>query len=256
MSDIVEVEEEEEPSAPFWMATFSDMATLLLAFFVMIVAMSEVEVKKFKEAMSYFQGRTGVLMHDAALPPVRQQVITSPQQKEAEEMDAREARYEMLLQYLQEHDLDDKVKVDMREDGVNVLISDSVMFRSGEAILLPRSRELLHHIASVLNDKMASVVVEGHTDNRPIHSSVYPSNWELSAARAASVVRYLIAQPGALPPAQYSAVGYGEFRPVASNESAEGRSKNRRVEILFSWKPWQTNPSSKPPEKPETTESP
>ncbi len=239
MSDFIE-EDDEEPSAPFWMATFSDMATLLLAFFVMIVAMSEVEVKKFKEALSYFQGRTGVLSHDAVLPPPRQQVITS-KPKEAQEMKEREARYEMLLKYLRENNLDDKVKVDMREEGIHLLISDSVMFNSGQAVLIEPSRNLLSHIAAVLNDKVSSVTVEGHTDNRPIQTNTYPSNWELSAARAATVVRYLLEQPEALPPERYSAVGYGEFRPVSSNDTAEGRAMNRRVEILFSWKSWQKN---------------
>ncbi len=238
-------EEVEELSAPFWMTTFSDMTTLLLTFFVMIVSMSEVEVKKFKEALSYFQGRTGVLTHDAVTPPPKRPVIQeSP--KKAKEM---EAKYETIMQYLQEKDLTSKVQVNLREEGVHVLISDSVMFRSGEALLLEPSKDLLRIIAGVLDQSIASVVVEGHTDNLPIRNGIYPSNWELSAARAASVVRFMLAQSGALNPSNYSAVGYGEFQPIASNQTPAGRAKNRRVEILFSWESWQKKqivPSLKP----------
>ena len=248
MSDLPNIaDDEEEPSAPFWMTTFSDMATLLLTFFVMIVSMSEVEVKKFKAALSYFQGSTGVLSQDAVLPPTRQQII-SQKPKHAEN---QEAKYERVVQYLQEKDLLDKVKVSLLEEGVHVLISDSVMFRSGEAELIDPSRALLRTIAGVLSDEIEEVIVEGHTDNRPISTNLFPSNWELSTARAASVVRFLLEQPSALDPARYSAVGYGEYQPLASNDTAAGRAKNRRVEILFRWKSWQKNPTNdrQPPPK-------
>ncbi|WP_456427662.1 OmpA/MotB family protein [Rhodocaloribacter sp.] len=238
MSDLPNIaDDDDEPSAPFWMTTFSDMATLLLTFFVMIVSMSEVEVKKFKEALSYFQGSTGVLAQDAVLPPTRQKVI-SQKTKHVENL---EAKYERVMQYLQENDLLDKVQVSLLEEGVHVLISDSVMFRSGEAELIDPSRSLLRMIADVLSDEISEVIVEGHTDNRPISTSLFPSNWELSTARAASVVRFLLEQSSALDPARYSAVGYGEYQPLASNETPAGRAKNRRVAILFRWKSWQKN---------------
>ncbi|GIV59791.1 flagellar motor protein MotB [Rhodocaloribacter litoris] len=232
--------ESDEPSAPFWMTTFSDMATLLLTFFVMIVAMSEVEVKKFQEALSYFQGRTSILSHDAVIPPPTKQIITQPEK-------ARELveKYEMVMKYLVEHGLQDKVQVNLREEGVHVLISDSVMFRSGEAEIIEPSRSLLRLIAGILSEDITEVLVEGHTDNRPIHTSQYPSNWELSAARAAAVVRFLLEQNSALDPERYAAVGYGEYQPLASNETAAGRAKNRRVEILFSIEPWQKKSASK-----------
>ncbi|GIV61239.1 MAG: membrane protein [Rhodothermaceae bacterium] len=243
-------QEDDEPSAPFWMTTFSDMTTLLLTFFVMIVAMSEVEVKKFKEALSYFQGRTSFLNHDAVIPPPAQQIITPrPESTNIAE------KYEAVLKYLKEKGLEDKVQVNLREEGVHVMISDSVMFRSGEAEIIEPSRSLLKMIAGVLSEDIAGVLVEGHTDDRPIHTSRYPSNWELSAARAAAVVRFLLEQNSALPPERYAAVGYGEFQPVASNTTAAGRAKNRRVEILFSFEPWQKNPMN-PSSLPAATVTP
>jgi len=225
-------EEDEEPSAPFWMTTFSDMATLLLTFFVMIVAMSEVEVKKFKEALSFFQGRTGMMQSETVIPSIKNQVVTQRLSREQLQ------KYEELIQYLQEHNLEGKVQVNLTDRGLHLIITDSIMFRSGEAEIIEPSRTILKILAGIIDDRIESVVVEGHTDNRPIHTARFPSNWELSAARAAAVVRFLLEQTDALPPSRYIAVGYGEFHPRDTNATPEGRARNRRVEILFNWEPW------------------
>ncbi len=233
-------DDEELPTAPFWMATFSDMATLLLTFFVLIVAMSEVEVKKFKEALSFFQGRTGMLQHETVVPSIQPQNVTIKVGNKDETARARATSYEELMHALSEEELDGLVQVNVTDRGLHVIITDSVMFRSGEATLVEPSRRLLRTVARVLSDKgVQSVTVEGHTDNQPIHTSRYPSNWELSAARAGSVVRFLLEQDTALPPERYLAVGHGEFKPRDTNATPEGRARNRRVEILFSWEPWQ-----------------
>lgn len=219
----------EEPSAPFWMATFSDMATLLLTFFVLIVSMSEVEVKKFKDALSQFQGRTGVLRYDALTPTV------GTINKAGEENDRKRAeKFEEVLKYLEENNLEDKVQVNLTREGLHVSITDSVMFVAGRADLLPVSQKILQLVSKVLDDGVHAVRVEGHTDDRPIRTGRFPSNWELSAGRAGSVVRYLLELETAHDPAIYTAVGYGEYHPVASNDTPEGRASNRRVEILFS----------------------
>ena len=226
-------DELEGPTAPFWMVTFSDMVTLLLTFFVMIVAMSEVEVKKFKEALSYFQGRTSVLSHDAVTPAMNQQLMTIAQSKDQAE------RYEELLDYIEENNLSDKVQAQLTAKGLHLTVSDSVMFRSGQAELIEPARTVLRYVAGLLDDRIGSVVVEGHTDNRPISTARYPSNWELSAARAASVVRFMLSQSDVPEASHYVAIGHGEHHPVDTNTTAVGRSRNRRVEIFFSWQPWQ-----------------
>ncbi len=226
-------EEIEGPTAPFWMVTYGDMVTLLLTFFVLIVSMSEVEVKKFKEALSYFQGRNSVLSHDAVMPALNQQVMSISEAKDQAE------RYEELLEYLEENDLLDKVEVPLTQNGLHVTVADSVMFHSGEAELIEPARTVLRLVSGLLDDRIESAVVEGYTDNRPIHTLRYPSNWELSAARAASVVRFMIAVTDVLDPSHYVAIGYGEYHPIDTNASAVGRARNRRVEIFFSLQPWQ-----------------
>ena len=230
MADDLNLEpEDDEPTAPFWMTTFSDMVTLLLTFFVLIVAMSEVEVKKFKEALSYFQGHVGVLENTSAISSMTRHLNRDGVAAERAQL------YETLLEYMKENSLQDKVEVRLTERGVHVVVTDSLMFRSGEAELIEPSRSMLRVVSTIARAHVEQVVVEGHTDDRPIATARYPSNWELSAARAASVVRFLLEQEGALDPSQYRATGFGEFRPVAPNDSPESRVKNRRVEILFRW---------------------
>jgi chemotaxis protein MotB len=237
-------EEEPDPSAPFWMTTFSDMATLLLTFFIMIVSMSTVEVEKFKDALSYFQGRTSFLQQDAMIPPTTTQVV-AVKSSAGQEVTAVEhaERFEALLEYLEREGLEDKVQVNLTEEGLAVVIVDSIMFSSGSAELLPQSKDILLRLADVLRQSAKGIVVEGHTDDRPIATNWYPTNWELSGARAFSVVRFLLGYSSALDPSGYVGIGHGEFSPLETNSTATGRSKNRRVEILFSWEPWKKSKS-------------
>lgn len=228
-------DEVKELTAPFWMATFSDMVTLLLTFFVMLVAMSEVKVEKFKEALSYFQGRTGVMQHESAVPSKD----SAPTSVRPESVEMAE-RYEKLMAYIDANNLSGLVEADLTEDGMHFVINDAAMFRPGQADVIEPSRTLLGLIAGLLTDDVQAVVVEGHTDDRPIRTTRFPSNWELSTARAASVVRLLIDNPSALPPQRYRSVGMAEHHPVDTNDTSEGRGRNRRVEISFRWNQWQT----------------
>lgn len=239
MSADFEIENEDEgpQGAPFWMTTYSDMVTLLLTFFVLIVSMSEIKIQKFQEALSFFQGSTGVLMNKAITGSINQTNPPDP------ELIRHSEQYERLMAYLEENNLTDKVEVNLTDIGLHVVITDSVMFLSGQADLIEPSRTILRLIAGVMRHHVESVVVEGHTDTQPINTAVYPSNWELSAARASSVIRFLLEQEGALDPSRYLAVGHGEYRPVETNETAAGRARNRRVEILFSWEKWQNEKS-------------
>ncbi|WP_420456784.1 OmpA/MotB family protein [Rubrivirga sp.] len=217
--------EEEEPSSPFWMATFSDMMTLLLTFFVMLVAMSTVEVKKFEEAMSYFTGKRGVMSEPGVMPGVMGIVGKQDVREQARE-------FEEIAREVQARGLAEAVDVDLTERGVRVTFVDSVAFAPGSVALESPAREVLRDVAAMAT-AAAAVEVEGHTDDVPISTSAYPSNWELSAARAAAVVRFLLDQPGALAPEHYMAAGYGEFQPRAPNDIPEGRARNRRITVLF-----------------------
>lgn len=243
--------DDDEPTAPFWMATFSDMVTLLLAFFVMLVAMSEVEVKKFEEALSYFTGRRGILQEEGLMPGIMG-VLGE------EEVEVQEKRYEDLARYVHEQGLTDAVEVDLTAQGIRVTFVDSIAFASGSAALAPSARDILGRVG-VAARAASGVEVEGHTDDQPIGTAAYPSNWELSAARAASVVRFLLEQPGARPAQDYRAVGYGEFHPRDSNDTPAGRLRNRRIAILLRSRPLADSnalPNSGPIELPFPTGAP
>jgi len=127
----------------------------------------------------------------------------------------------------------DEVNVSMSNRGLVITFVAEVLFNSGKAQLKDSSLETLNKVAGILKDEVPNnrISVEGHTDNVPITKSKWSSNWELSAHRALSVLDYLAAQ--GLNPAKLSATGYGEYQPVASNDSAAGRKKNRRVEIVI-----------------------
>ena len=118
------------------------------------------------------------------------------------------------------------------ERGVVIHFTDRVLFDLGKAELKPEAKEVLQLVAQELKAWPNHIRVEGHTDNLPIRTAPYPSNWELSTARATEVLRYLI-DVGGLAPERMSAAGYGEYRPIAPNDSEEGRAKNRRVDIVL-----------------------
>lgn len=233
-----EEEELEAPSAPFWLVTYGDMVTLLLTFFVMIVAMSEIKQDHFMEAMSYFTGRTSVFEN-------AQPITVIPQSAE-DSMEAREQaeRVESLMQFIEEEGLEDKVQINFEEESMHVVITDAVMFNSGSSIVQETAREVLTLVSAVSPEMTESITVIGHTDDQPISTSQYPSNWELSAARASSVVRFLLTQENSLSPDRYQAIGQGEFDPVDSNDTSEGRARNRRIELLINWKQWQNKTQS------------
>lgn len=227
----------EEPTAPFWLTTYSDMVTLLLTFFVMIVAMSEVREDHFMEAMSYFTGRTSVFDNTTPVPVFPRQSDPAYEQRE---------QVESLTEFIQEKDLQEKVHINFEEKSMHIVITDAVMFNSGSSVLQATAQDILSLVSNVSPDLVESVTVIGHTDDQPIRTSQYPSNWELSAARASAVVRFLLTLDNSLPPERYQAIGQGEFDPVDTNETAEGRARNRRIELLINWKQWQNKTQSSP----------
>ena len=129
---------------------------------------------------------------------------------------------------------DKQVKLQMMEKGLVITVVGDLLFDSGKAKIRREAYSLLDKVATVLKDNMASfnVGIEGYTDNAPIKHSAWKSNWELSTARALSVLHFLVKEKG-VEPERLSAIGFGEYHPVASNDSREGRSLNRRVEIVI-----------------------
>jgi|AMWB02.1.fsa_nt_gi chemotaxis protein MotB len=140
----------------------------------------------------------------------------------------------MLEQKLSQEINDKQIKLQMMEKGLVITVVGDLLFDSGKSKIRPEAYSLLGKVSDILKDNMAqfNVGIEGHTDNVPIKLSGWKSNWELSTARALSVLHYLVNDQG-IAPERLSAIGYGEYRPVDSNETADGRKQNRRVEIVI-----------------------
>ena len=237
-----------------WLLTYADMITLLMALFMVMFAMAEVDSTKMKGLSNSlhdaFSGKivpggqsiqeTGGQTHvttPAPTPvtttrPPAPHNIASPQQRAAEER-SMEAAQRKIQEEAESMGLSTKVSTKVTERGLVIqILTDNLLFNSGEARIKPAGMDLLGHIAPLLRRQSGHhMVVEGHTDNLPIRSSVYPSNWELSTARASAVVRALIAME--LPPQQMEASGRAYLQPLAANTTDAGRSKNRRVEIVL-----------------------
>lgn len=150
------------------------------------------------------------------------------------ELDELTRAKQLLEQKLGQEINDKQIKLQMMEKGLVITVVGDLLFDSGKAAIRPEAYSLLEKVSSVLKDNMAqfNVGIEGHTDNVPIKASGWKSNWELSSARALSVLHYLVTDQG-VSPERLSAIGYGEYRPVDSNDTKDGRGQNRRVEIVI-----------------------
>lgn len=212
-----------------WLLTYADLITLLMIFFVMMYAISSVDSKKYNALRSSLQsalrtgaGSSAVLPYDGAsaidLPAARQQ---------------ENAAFSDIINKVQGAVPNQQaVAFSVDERGLTIRFLDNVLFDLGRAELRPDARQLLGPVAQALAGVNNYVRVEGYTDDLPINTVQYPSNWELSAARAINVTRYLIQQYG-LDPKRFSSLGYGEYRPLYPNTSEQNRQKNRRVDIVI-----------------------
>lgn len=240
---------DEAGGSPSWLTTYSDLMSLLLTFFILLYSMSNIDAQKFKniayslqavlsgKGSDYIFDNNGT--DDNALPP-----ITEDDEVEGEDIVEDESMlnepispnivnmYNKVVDYLVKTDLQAEVSVRMQSEGVFVEIKDAILFESGSARLKDSGVELLDKLEGLLNDFDNKIVVEGHTDNVPSNTYLYPTNWELSTARAVSVLRYLTEQKN-IDPKRLSARGYGEYSPIAPNDTPENRAKNRRVNLLI-----------------------
>jgi chemotaxis protein MotB len=237
-----------------WLLTYSDMITLLMALFMVLFSISSVNTSKYtqlqKSLQDAFSGRIlsggksivnsgsdGKSPSDQASPaivPIKPQVgqtsTTSNTTKENSEFKRIKRQIDA---YARKHGLSKQLQTQIARRGLVVrLLTDQVVFDPGQAALKPAAAPVLTGVAHALNiDKTHPIMVEGHTDNVPISGSQFPSNWELSTARASVVVRFLIHT--GINKFRLGAAGYANLYPVASNSTDIGRSKNRRVEIVL-----------------------
>jgi len=223
-----------EPSSPLWMTTYGDMVTLLLTFFVLLFSFTSMDQKKFDQVAGSLRGALGI-MHDRM--PFQTPV---PGAGSSGNLDLLRRNHiyesvESLRDKLSEYSAEGRITVEGTESGILIRMGDHMLFDPGKAELKPQALDILKTVGENIRDIASEVQVAGHTDKVPIHNDEFPSNWDLSAARALSVVHYLVDHVG-VSPEILAAVGYGEYRPIASNKSEEGRQINRRVEFLVTWK--------------------
>ncbi|MBU3105302.1 flagellar motor protein MotB [Clostridium gasigenes] len=222
-----------------WLATYADCITLLLTFFVLLYAMSSVEQEKldslsqaFKTVMAGESGDTIMKydLYNGTVPLIGGEAdIETPVDDAAT---AQQQMYDNVKKFVEENDLEEVVEIINSERGIVIQLRDNILFETSSSILRGDSKEVLGKINSLIGSVPNQILVEGHTDNRVINTSKFPSNWELSVDRSVNVVRYFIENMGQNP-ARFSAAGYGEYQPVAANDSEENMAKNRRVDILI-----------------------
>lgn len=259
---------EDPPPAgsPAWMSTFSDLMNLLLCFFVLLYAMSSVDEEKweqvaasFSKSFSIFDGGAssigdGMLVSNGVsqlnelseyinstgagddTDPNNEEIYVSEESQVLEEMEqmeleASEQLAEKIEEAADEYDIKDDMSIEFNSQYVKLTLKGNLLFDSGDAILKQDAYPVLEKLAIIL-EKYADceIMIEGHTDNVPQSSGKYPSNNELSAARALAVFYYLM-DHSTLSPTNISYSGRGEYIPIADNATPEGRALNRRVEI-------------------------
>ncbi|MEZ0375453.1 MAG: OmpA family protein [Candidatus Sericytochromatia bacterium] len=223
-----------------WMVSFADFMTLLFSLFVVLFAISEVDQTKLTQVAASVEEAFGVMDSDGdsilhhrtdtmhPIPPVVQNPSPPPP------VSANDATLKRLSKMIgKSGQLAAAVQLRQESRGLVIQLKDTRLFASGSAELRPEILSELRRMAKELESLAKSLRIEGHTDNVPINGGgMYRSNWELSAARATSVLRFML-QNTHVPPQSFSVAGYGEYRPISSNASEEGRARNRRVDIVI-----------------------
>jgi chemotaxis protein MotB len=212
-----------------WLISYADFITLLFAFFVTLYAISTVDVKKAQKAQTGFHDAFADWREKPAGVQSELQPVFPPPRRPAGDSLLANLQFRLLEQLKQIGA--GRVKLSMDQRGLVVSVQESDSFPTGRAELDPKAKALFRDIGLPLADVPNAVRVEGHTDDLPIHTARYASNWELSTARATNVVAYFVQELG-IAPERLSAAGYAEFHPRAANDSIEHRAANRRVDIV------------------------
>ncbi|MED0752104.1 flagellar motor protein MotB [Bacillus amyloliquefaciens] len=241
-----------------WLIPYADLLTLLLALFIVLFAMSSVDAAKFqmlsKSFNAVFTGGTGVLEYSSVTPPENEkdgidqlkkdkdkekekekEKDKEQKKKEREAADRQELEgvQKQVNQFIKNKKLEHQLETKLTKEGLLITIKDSIFFDSGQAVIRQEDIPLAKEISNLLVlNPPRNIIISGHTDNVPIKNSQFQSNWHLSVMRAVNFMAILTENPK-LDAKVFSAKGFGEYKPAASNKTAEGRSKNRRVEVLI-----------------------
>lgn len=231
----------EEEASEAWLLPYSDLMTLLLALFICLFAISQTDQTKLQQMAQAFTAAFnmgGPSFFNQAGPNASMQrdIMSSEDQGNAayiEENRTLQDLQRQLEEYIEQNNLQDELSTQLEEEGLMIRIKEKALFPSGSADLVPESQRIGPIVAGLLAAVPERVLISGHTDTDPISTAEFPSNWELSSVRAMTFMKYLLSINSDLNPARFSAIGYGEYRPIAPNDTAENKQQNRRVEILI-----------------------
>jgi chemotaxis protein MotB len=222
---------EEHENAERWLLTYADLITLLLAFFIMMYVFSKKDAYKYDEVASHlktiFSGGTGLAGKGSV-------TATSPIDMPSRGASSGEIKRQLEGEFVDKNRNKsgaENISVLSDERGIVIRVLDKAFFDEGKAELKEEAKSALDKIVPIIKGVENHIRIEGHTDNVPINTSEFKSNWELSVRRATEVVRYFIEKRG-LPPERISATGYAEYRPISQNNSPKNRALNRRIEII------------------------
>jgi len=232
-----------------YLISYADFITLLFATFVVLYALSQVDINDFKameqsmkqafSAPSIMQGSDGINQDasDSIFDAQQADSMVAPLMMEYMSQKYEDTSMQEIKKTVEEKTQSgeiDGVQATQTDRGLVIKFGDDYLFKTGSAELTPAAKTKLDKIGAVIARKfiLHNMRVEGHTDNQPMKSSIYPSNWELSSARSSAIIRYYIGRFGFIP-SLFSAIGYADTRPLADNHTAGGRAKNRRIEILI-----------------------
>lgn len=228
----------EEEGGEAWLLPYSDLMTLLLAVFIVLFAVSQIDAQKARAMSDEF---AGTMMSEKVVQQKAEDRAKNSEKNRREEEgspglpsaynELEELKAEIDSR-LKDESISDFVETYIDKRGLVVSLSNAILFEPGSAEIMKEYENAMMSIAGIINSIDNYIRIEGHTDSIPSGSILYPSNWELSTARAISVVRLFVNKGGASPE-NFLAVGYGEYRPIADNGSEEGRAKNRRIDIII-----------------------
>ncbi len=240
---------DDEGSSYNWMDTYGDLVTLLLCFFVLLYAFSSIDAEKWQEIVGAFTGKTVASVELIDPKKARQDEVVvvgaEKQDKEEEQQEANvvvdefeeefDALYQAIRYYIITNGLESKISVQKDDNVIIVRFLEVILFDSGEASIRPDGKVVLNHIISIIEENVNAIQmlrIEGHTDNRPIHTAEFNSNWELSMARANAALRVFI-ESNVIELDKLSTAAYGEYQPINTNDTVEGRASNRRVDFVI-----------------------
>jgi len=224
---------EEHENHERWLVSYADFITLLFAFFTSMYAISSVNEGKFRIMSESLAIAFNPSIYTTTRVQEGPKFVKEQRSHVSDEFKpVSSSNYQKVQAALKDLEVDKKLTLIADENKITIRISESMLFEPGTDRLMKEALPVINEVAAVLSGLPNSVRIEGHTDNVPVNTERFPTNWDLSSARAVSLLKYLISEHG-YEPRRLSALGFGEYRPIDTNDTPSGRFKNRRVDIMI-----------------------